>query len=246
MGCDIHICIQVQEPGISKAEGGTGIPYWKEIPYQDELYEFEKERGGKLIEGLPVAPRDFHGRDYDLFGILAGVRRDNWKLITPDAPRDWPADFDPETVAPHPRYPEEGPRYMGDHSYSWVTLDELKAYDWDAPAQEMSEGLVTGQEYERMRAAGTLGHCPESWCGGVGGGKTRVYSEARWNAYMKRRKTPLPPLQNTPFAFSDKYVEYKWRDSARTMTNDWPGRVIPWLEDLAEGKPLRLVIGFDS
>jgi hypothetical protein len=37
-----------------------------------------------------------------------------------------------------------------------------------------------------------------------------------------------------------------WPETARSATYDWPGKVIPWLEQLAAGRPLRLVIGFDS
>lgn len=42
------------------------------------------------------------------------------------------------------------------------------------------------------------------------------------------------------------YIQTSWKESARVATGDWLGQVIPWLEMLAEGKPLILVMGFDS
>jgi hypothetical protein len=42
------------------------------------------------------------------------------------------------------------------------------------------------------------------------------------------------------------YVRMSWPETARSATNDWPGAVIPWLDSLSEGKPIRLVLGFDS
>ena len=44
----------------------------------------------------------------------------------------------------------------------------------------------------------------------------------------------------------DPYVRMSWTETAREATNDWPGKVIPWLDSLSDGRPLRLVLGFDS
>jgi hypothetical protein len=38
----------------------------------------------------------------------------------------------------------------------------------------------------------------------------------------------------------------QWMETAREATGDWAGTALPWLEEIAGGKQLRLVIGFDS
>lgn len=155
MGSDIHIVIQRQD------ESGA----WREIVYQDALRDYEVGRR-TLVADVPVAPACFSERNYPLFGALAGVRWDTKPISTP---RGLPEGFDVEQVAPDPECDEKEPRWLGDHSFSWLTLDELLAYDWKELAKE-------------------------------------------------------------PFG---------WRI-------EWPDVVLPWLAQLADGRPLRLVFGFDS
>jgi hypothetical protein len=225
MGCDIHIAIQRQE--------GDGT--WREVIYQDELYDFQKEQGDKPVDGIPVAPRVFHGRNYDLFAILANVRNgrgfagiktgDGWPSIASD--RGWPSDF--IEPAPNPAYLEDGPRYMGDHSFTWISLDELKAFDWDGNTSTLC-GVVSAKEYEKLK-----GEPPESYCAGVDGPGIFTYTESQYlNAKLHGALAPKP------------HVRVEWQESARSATYDWPGKVIPWLEQLAGGRPLRLILGFDS
>lgn len=59
-------------------------------------------------------------RNYVLFGILAGVRYGDVQPIA--SPRGLPADRD-----------RSADYYEGDHSYSYLTLAELRAFDWDQP-----------------------------------------------------------------------------------------------------------------
>lgn len=228
MGCDIHICIQAQDP-----DGA-----WVEIVYQDEPYEFEKARAVMALPNIPVAPVGFHERDYDLFGILADVRNgtgfagcttgEGWPSIAPN--RGWPDGFNPEAVADNPKYPGKGPRSMGDHSETWVTLDELKAFDWDGVTTTLY-GVVSADEYERL----SDGEKPREWSGGISGLGIAVYDRPRYLEAKRMRRLAKRP-----------YVGTNWKESARSATNDWPGKVIPWLTSLAAGRPLRLVLGFDS
>lgn len=58
------------------------------------------------------------GRDYALFAILAGVRnRDEWKITPIAEPRGLPVGFE---VDPEDLY------RLGDHSFSWLSPDELR------------------------------------------------------------------------------------------------------------------------
>lgn len=67
-----------------------------------------------LIGTEPTIVQFTNERSYGLFGLLAGVR--NYSDIPPiTQPRDTPDWVN---------------KYLGDHSYCYLTLDELNAVDW--------------------------------------------------------------------------------------------------------------------
>lgn len=90
----------------------------------------ERRVGTKLNHGVDVDQWRFVSplkvdRNYILFGILAGVREHN---ITPiSAPRGMPTDVDPMSTSD----PDEVDCDFGDYGYSWLTLAELRSYDWE-------------------------------------------------------------------------------------------------------------------
>lgn len=109
MGCDIHSVIQGQ--WLFPEDGKTDETCWHTVS-----------------EG-------FHERDYQLFGILAGVRGPDEPIVQPRGlPADFkmleyehpiPADFMFRAVFRHPHGHEPWIYYMGEHSYTWYTLKEL-------------------------------------------------------------------------------------------------------------------------
>lgn len=226
MGCDIHFAIQVLR------DNG-----WESIQWQDAPYNFERETWVPIPD-IPIAPAVFSGRNYDLFGILADVRNgtgfagivtgDEWPSIAPH--RGLPEGFDPEAVTINPKYNE--PRWVGEHSFTWATLEELKAYDWDGTAVT-HYGVVPAEYYEQLM----LEHAyPEFYCGATWGAGVVTYTPEEYEAAKKAGTLAPSP-----------YVRMSWKDeNARESTCDWPGIVLPWLESLAAGRPLRLVMGFDS
>ncbi len=244
MGCDIHIGIQVQE------SNGT----WTDVPYQEELWECEKRAvlAGKTDdywyreykEGLPIAPSRFANRNYDLFGILANVRNgrgfagivigDGWPSIAADRGL-------PEGVALPSYNDDDGddsyvrgiPSGLGDHSFTYVTLDELKAYDWDGVTSTLY-GVISEAEYLRRKKAGTV-EGPDSYSGDNWGNGVHVYTPAEYEeAKAACTLAPRP------------HVRVAWTETAREATDDWPGHVIPFLEGIGNGRPVRLLLGFDS
>ena len=95
----------------------------------------ERRVNGKweVIPGL----RPFDWRHYGWFGFLANVR--NYSAIPSLAqPRGVPVD------SPFRKQAVElgtGPEYdaiyeLGDHSYSWLSVEELLAFDYDAPVED--------------------------------------------------------------------------------------------------------------
>lgn len=230
MGCDIHIGIQVQAPD------GT----WQHVPWQRSLYKHEVESGAKPLDPANgvIAPQGFDGRNYDLFGILANVRNgygfagtdtgDEWPSIAAD--RGLPDDADAEHIPEDPRYIDDGEyRDLGDHSFTWVSLDELKAFDWDGVVRAQ-RGIV-----EASKDPG-VGNKPSEWCSGISGPDVVVYrSRDEYRFAAKAKMLPKSP-----------HIKIEWNESARSATGDWAGDVIPWLESIAAGRPLRLLLGFDS
>ena len=126
------------------------------------------------------------GRNYDLFAILAGVRRSHEPIAEP---RGLPTDLDPESCTKpwhkDPTHPYHNPKYgcpgpgdcLGDHSYSHLYLSELRAYDWDK--RLIDSGVIPLRDVDRRDAlsAGytetyatwiqSPPHPPEAWCGGL-------------------------------------------------------------------------------
>lgn len=225
MGCDIHIVIQRQI-------GET----WQDVPWQRMPYNFPG--APQEIDGIPVAPEVFTNRNYDLFGILANVRNGSgfagivmgtgWPSLAPG--RGCPEGFDPEAQPPDPHYPDEGSKFMGGHSFTHVMLDELKSYDWDGVSSTLF-GVISAKDYEKLPP----GAAPASYSGDISGPGILQYDP---DEYLKAKRSGM--LAERP------YVRVVWQESAREATYDWPGKVIPWLEGLADGAPLRLTLGFDS
>lgn len=83
----------------------------------------EKKINGKwtLIEGL----EPFDWRSYGMYGFLADVR--NYSAVPPlSHPRGIPDD------AVHANDPWK----YGDHSYSWLSVEELTTFDYDEPVED--------------------------------------------------------------------------------------------------------------
>lgn len=215
MGCDIHIVIQRQD------ENGT----WQNVPWQ-HVWKFEG--ASPVAPNVPIAPGVFRNRNYDLFGILADVRN-GIGFAGIKTGEGWPS------IAPYRGLPEgfaEPDDYsVGDHSFTWASLDELKAFPWDETRTGMY-GVVSADDYERLSEAG---ESPTSYCGDTSGPGIRVYDPDAYKAAKAAGTLVKRP-----------HVRMGWTETAREATGDWPGQVLPWLDSLAEGRPLRLVMGFDS
>ena len=138
--------------------------------------------------GWADIPTKYDGdRHYQLFAVLAGVRNgygfagvQNGQRLEPIAPpRGFPPDFElagdchpvesVEFMFPHLReYREPGDRleiWMGDHSYSWLTADEILEWAKRAPVV-VKVGVLSREVYESWDGKSR----PLSYSGGVFGG----------------------------------------------------------------------------
>lgn len=128
MGTDIHPVVQRRAPG--------GDWEFVKIPHAELPYDQRPEGG--VYDGLC-------GRHYLRFSILADVRNGygfagcpTYEPVEPiSTPRGLPYDFE-EPIPPGfdqygGRYADDADSWLGDHSFSWVSLRDLLDYDWDAP-----------------------------------------------------------------------------------------------------------------
>lgn len=156
MGCDIHSIAQVK-------------------------------KDGKWVTKIPRVADD--NRDYNSFAILANVRNgygvaavttgEGWTPIAQPRglPNDielieesvespvWYWDFDEKKEEP------ETTVWLGDHSHSWLTLDEIEAY-WEINKHGtyLRVGVLDREQYEKLKS----GETPTQWCGGICGPNIKV------------------------------------------------------------------------
>lgn len=73
--------------------------------------------------------RPFDSRNYGVFGFLAGVR--NYSALTPISdPRGFPPDANARVAADYESWSTDA------HSASWLSVDELAAFDYDAICED--------------------------------------------------------------------------------------------------------------
>lgn len=108
-------------------------------------------------------------RSYDSYAVLANVRNgygfagcdtgEGWEPIA--KPRGLPDGFEIDDMECH-KYGYDKKKWLGDHSYSWVTLKELKdkLRYYDGKFYEVHGMISEGQAKELEK-----GVLPDSWCG---------------------------------------------------------------------------------
>lgn len=197
---------------------------------------WQTKRDGKWVDVESTWDQDRH---YFLFSWLADVRNGHgfagiptYTPIKPIAqPRGYPADFEVEDDS-HPvadkavmgrradyGEPGEAPAmWMGDHTHSWLTADEILATP--APDKVWRTGVIERATFEAWD-----GHTPPAeWSGGISGRDIRV------------AEAPTDVEENTT------HVRIYWiqpGDTLKYFTDE-----VRRLKD-AHGE-VRLVFGFDS
>lgn len=84
-------------------------------------------------------PDPFDWRSYGMYAFLAGVR--NYSAVTPiSEPRGLPDDFDMEEFEKG----EGGMRWLGEHSFSWLSVNELLSVDYDQMIEDRRVMRQTG------------------------------------------------------------------------------------------------------
>jgi hypothetical protein len=211
MGCGIHLAVQ-------RRNGDR----WERVERVREQYG---EVGREKL---------YNGRNYVVFAALAGVRNGygfagcvTHDPLIPIAPeRGFPLDFADQLVDDS----HEG-TWMGDHSFTWVTLDEIEAYDWSRDL--LRSGWVSGPDRASQLKSGL--RRPPEWCGGVSGANIRHLAIAELDAEIRSGKVD-----------SKAYAELTWTESLSYACEDFI-KLLPCFRALADkSEDVRLVMGFDS
>lgn len=128
MGCDIH-SVAIDANG-NVIEGGK----WADGKTANPDCEYTHG------EGEP-----FGWRIYGVFAFLAGVR--NYSGIAPiSEPRGLPADLKPDARDDY----WHDDCWLGDHSFSWLSVAELVEFDYDAMMEDrrvagrLASGMISG------------------------------------------------------------------------------------------------------
>ncbi len=184
------------------------------------------------------------GRNYDLFGMLADVRNgvgfagvDMGDGFVPVLGRGEPTRGVPDDASPEYRSEVESWECDG-HSHSWLTLAELKAYDWRGQRTKQ-RGIVSLDERKKWRDRD--GDRPKEYCGGVSGRSVKVVSLLELDRIID---------EGQPQTWS-YYAKCEWEVSYYETARTFVDETIPKLEAYAREHGLsdddaRMVFFFDN
>lgn len=251
MGCDVHSWVETRTR--CPEEGWVGewqlvIPSWECRWCRGSGQRYES----KCCESKCYFCRgtgeehSLQTQNYSLFAILADVRN-GWpaKLPIISEPRGLPIDMsiglrehllrcatpDPET---RERYYDvalsQGLALPGEHSGSWVGLDEIERYlaEREDGFVKMT-GLLDYDAWVKWEAAGARGS-PRSYAGAT---SQRVLSRVEAYAHAGPK---------------DFHVRVEWKEGIRSLLGEhFLGVIVPALRRLASNPlDVRLVFNFDS
>lgn len=230
MGTDIHAAIEVND-GKS----------WKAIKHPNKYH-------GKWPDEPTDTTRLDFGRNYSAFAILADVRNgygfagcDTGDGFIPiSKPKGLPGDVTAEALD----------ALSNEHTPSYVTLDEMLAYDWTRST--VRRGWVCAEVFERWdRCKQWEG--PTDWSGGISGRDiehiTDVEMRRRIAVFIGDKCGNEYTDALAAFLYKNKntYCNISWTVSYTEAAGELWGVVFPLMLKLSrEYKGVRLVFDFDS
>ncbi len=220
MGCDIHLYVERREGGKwVKCEGFVSDYYKEGDPY------FGTKEFSNTDE-------PYGGRNYDLFAMLADVRNgygfagcdtgDGFKPIA--APRGLPKDVSLGVAAKAEGWEGDG------HSYSWLTLAELQAYDFKGQKTK-HRGVVSATEFKEFERDGH----PSSWGAMVSGPGVKIHSPEE-----------MRKLISEDGATDKDYCAIEWEESYYASAGNFVTKVMPQLAERGNPEDVRIVFWFDN
>lgn len=268
MGTDIHLAVE---------ERRTGKAWRRVLPPDDfprdewtlKCYEEHKNDPPEADHGMAdyyqrcYREEWYKDRNYDCFAILANVRNGTgfggiqtgagYKPIA--LPRGLPGDLS-EELDQDDVFDKEGERkpgkfWLGDHSFSHLTLLELLRYDWNQVTS--NAGVISFPAFFKREAEGITSP-PDEYCGAIDGDGIITINEARARelAADYSGQGPITVRPGNKTIEPDKlYVQTWWPVTYRQAAGRFAEVVLPYLKTYADREHLRhdnlrIVFGFDS
>lgn len=230
MGCDIHLAVE------RRNESGQWDRVLPPTEARDPWYVKQAAERPDSWYSKWAEVTWYADRNYEAFAILAGVR--NRFGIEPIAePRGLPADMSDAVRALDSEEGCENDICLGDHSQSWLTVEEILAYDADQAVT--ISGFVTPPEFEKWRADGR----PDGYCQGVGGGGVEIVTNEQMAKLID--SGDINPAGGVALRTS-YYTKVEWQRSYHEAAGSFFSRVLPALVALGPPDKTRIVFGFDS
>ena len=137
MGCDIHMIAEIKDKSV-----GANNQEWRPLldPIFKDRYFDKKEPICRW--NIPYTFQPYADRNYEVFSVLANVRN-GWGIKPIDEARGYPEDM--HAVS---KWLLDGYDYV-DHSPSWLSLDEVLAYDWNGTESNYFEDGKTLKDSAR-------------------------------------------------------------------------------------------------
>ena len=240
MGTDIHMACEVRRNG--KWELVKDRVFKNSWYNPDGKYEWQQNE-------CTYIPYDL--RCYNLFAILAGVRNGSGfaGIRTGDyfnpiaSPKGYPEDMCEELQRDiYGEYDKEAygnrPTLSGEHSASWLTLQELLDYDWEQMHRDC--GYVNEDTYRDYIMKGKH---PKCWSGDIGGSSIVRISENEMVDLIQGR---YPREDGKQYYTQCYFIAKTYKDASGRFYDD----VIPVLQTLipdgGTAEDVRLVFDFDS
>lgn len=239
MGCDIHCYAEVKRGNRWVKVGKVFTNTW----YRPEKKVEKWEKWNK-----PKTDQPYDNRNYDLYGILANVRNGRGfagcdmgdGFIPIDMPRGLPSDVSDKVKKISDGWGCDG------HSHSYFTLEELLKYNWTQIVKQ--RGVVSEEEYRKWKEKGGE---PESYCGGVGGGYTKMVSNSELEKIMEEKSKAFATTKGIGLKKTETEIQYytqvEWTQTyAQAVGKDFFTRTLPELAKLGKSDKVRIVFWFDN
>ncbi len=215
MGTDIH----------------AGIEYRKSPDSDWIALVFPNPYAGKW-EGEPqLTPRLTLDRDYDMFAILGDVRNGfGFKPKPMSSQRGIPGDA------------SDGVKQAlsNQHSATWVTLEDILAYDWRQVIKQ--EGFVSAAEFERWDRLKERDPEPHEWCKG---GNFKILSEKKMREYIKAQEQAGQSLDQSGHPYTKVQWQLSYAESGQQLWTKILPHMLPYGAKYGY-ENVRLVMDFDS
>lgn len=250
MGCDIHLHVEqylATQARWSCVDGvlplsacdscdGAGTILWKPDGTRDPC---------PYCRRTGVRSGVYRARNYSCFAILADVRNgygvagcDTGDAFRPIAmPRELPDDVSPDVREASNDEGEDG------HSRTWLRLDEILAYDWNQVSEHC--GFVSSIGYARWKPAGGF---PAHFCGGVGGPKVQIVSNAEMDRLLAEGIASADGDDEMYLGRNGTryYTQIAWTATYRESAGPQWWAFLDRVKTLGDPQEIRLVFWFDN